>query len=360
MTGSGMKTGGTLARSEAGLQREEHDLTIPGGLRSFAAVLFSRSFALLVCAFLAAQAHADPLADLAKSSSVGQVDLAELAGGKVTCVRGPTLSAARDLSVQSVYVIHAPVAKTLEMHKQWDAAKHPELKVYLHHDLPATPTPADFAVEWPSNAAVRELIAATQKLPESKGLQLSNDEAKAFKGSGFPAVHDFWSQLLYRRASSYAKDGVSKQPPYDFAGGGSRPAGEVARLLKEQPKIFSAFRPIIGGEGVSRPSRYWEMFDAQDQANFLLGDAFSLSVGDSAQLLDLQYYASGGFYAYVTLYQMWPVTIDAKPATLVWRVDCISSQELSELQGTEKIGSASGLRSEVVRTIELFKKDVER
>ena len=157
------------------------------------------------------------------------------------------------------------------------------------------------------------------------------------------------------------KDGVAGQPPYDFRGGGSRPKGEVGRLLTEQPKIHAAFASIIkGGPGVSAPSPYWELFDAEGQANFLLGTAFSLSAGDSAQLLDLQYYATGGFYAYATLYQMWPVTIENKPATLVWRVDCISSQELSELEGTEKIGSAAGLRSEVMRTINLFQQDTNR
>ena len=338
-------------------------MTTPEALPNFRPVPSLRPFVLLFCGFLAVQtavAAADPLADLAKYSALGRVDLGQLAGGKVISVRGPTLSAARDLSVQSLYLVHAPLPKALEMHKQWDATKHPELKVYLHHDLPAKPALADFTVGLPSNSAVRELVSATLKLPDAKGLQLSAEEAKSFHGSNAQAVRDFWAQLLFHRASLYAGGGVAGQPPYDFDGGGSTPKGEVGRLLTEQPKIHAAFEGIIKERGISTPSPYWELFDAGGQANFLLGSAFSTSSGDSAQLLDLEYYATGGFYANVTLYQMWAVTIENKPATLVWRVDCVSSQELSELQGTERIGSAAGLRSEVTRTINLFQQDMDR
>ena len=206
-------------------------------------------------AFLAAQSRhwADPLADLAKSSSVGQVDLAELAGGKVMCVRGPTLSAARDLSVQSVYVIHAPVAKTLEMHKQWDAAKHPELKVYLHHDLPANPRRRISRCECPRTAAVRELIAATLKLPESKGLQLSNDEAKSFPWLRLPGGARFLEPASLPARLDLRKGWrePGSLPTISRAAVRARRA-RWAGCSSEQPKIHAAFRPIIGEHGISR------------------------------------------------------------------------------------------------------------
>jgi len=321
--------------------------------------------ALFAVGAAAPQAVADAEADLAKYSAFPHADLESLGGGQVLTARGPALGAPRDLSVQALYAIREPLQKTLEFHKQWDATRHPELKVFVHRDLPAHPSPADFNADAPGNSAVRALTEATLKLPDKGGLQMNDAEAKAFhggdtKGSYPPAVRDFWSQLLHGRASKFADgSGIASQPEYDTPGGAIRPADEVTRLLKEQPNVLAMFRPIIGG-GISGGSPYWEMFDVEGQANFLLGAATSKTSGETAQILDLQYYASGGYYAYVTLYQMWAVTIGGKPATLVWRVDCLSSQDIADLSNVEKMGSGSAMMKEVLRTIQLTEKDAAR
>ena len=90
----------------------------------------------------------------------------------------------RDLSVQAVYLVHQPVAKALELHKNWDAASHRELKVYLHRDFSTHPTAADFAADIPNNGAVSKLADATEKLPNLGELQLSKGEAAMYKGGG--------------------------------------------------------------------------------------------------------------------------------------------------------------------------------
>ena len=69
-------------------------------------------------------ARADALADLSRYSVFQQVDPASLSGGKVLTLRGPALNSPRDLTVQALYLIHAPVARTVELHRQWDAGKH--------------------------------------------------------------------------------------------------------------------------------------------------------------------------------------------------------------------------------------------
>ncbi len=249
------------------------------------------------------------------------------------------------------------------MHKQWDAGKHPELKVYIHRDLSARATLADFTHPLPGNSAVRKLTGTTEKLPAAGDLQLGKAEAAAFKGATFET---FWSQLLFHRASAFLQGGLSAEPPYDTTGGSIRVADEVNRLLREQPKVRAAFGPIIehsplgGGTGSLPLLPYWELFDADGQAAFSLGAAASLQTGDSAQMVDLQYYASGGYYAYVTLYQMWPVTVEGKPATLIWRVDAISTQSVADLGPFDRMGSGAAMTKEIQRIITFFQKDMGR
>jgi len=334
-------------------------------------MLCTRLPALALCLLLSvARLHADPLSDLAKYSVFPQVDLPSLSGGKVLTARGPALNFPRDLSVQALYVVHAPMARALEMHKNWDAARHSELKVYLHHDFSTHPAPADFTASIPENSAVRKLAAATEKLPSAADLQLSKPEAAAFKLSGSgpfpPGVRDFWSQLLLKRASAFLQHGLSGLPPYDSSDASARAGEEVTRLLKEQPKLSAFFRPLIdksplgGGPGSLPLAPYWELFDVEGQGAFSLGAACSLQTSTSAQLLDLQYYASGGYYAYITLYQLWPVTIDGRPATLVWRVDALSTLSIADLGPIDRMGSGAAMSKEIQRIINFFQKDMER
>jgi len=320
---------------------------------------------------IAPRAHADAQSDLAKYSVFPQVDPSSLSGGKILTLRGPALNFSRDLSVQALYLVHAPVPRALAMQQQWDAGKHPELKVYVHHDFSTHPTPADFSQSIPGNGAVRKLVDATEKLPDMGDLQLSKAEAAAFKKSGgagaFPAdVQSFWSQVLFHRASAFLQHGLSGEAAYDSADGSVRVADEVSRLLSEQPKIRAAFGPLIdrsplgGGAGSLPLLPYWELFDVEGQAAFSLGTAASIQSGGTAQALDLQYYAAGGYYTFITLYQMWPVTVDGKPATLVWRVDAISSLSLSDLRPFERMGSGAAMMKDIQRIINFFQKDMGR
>ena len=308
-------------------------------------------------------ARADGVGDLAKYSVFSQVDLNSLAGGTVLSTAGPQLGFERDLSVQAVYVLKVPVARALQLHQQWDAGKHPELKVYLHHDYSTHPSVADFSAGLPGNGAVKKLEGATSKLPDLGELQLSKAEAASFKG-GSGAVQAFWAQTLFQRASDFLSKGLGGVPEYDTADGAVRVGDEVSRLLREQPKVRAAFGPIIshsplgGGLGSAPLQPYWELFDVEGQGAFSLGAAASATTGDGAQMVDLQYYASGGYLTYITLYQMCPVTVNGKPATLVWRVDSISSLDLADLHPFEKKGSQVAMSKDIQRIVNFFKKDV--
>ena len=317
-------------------------------------------------------ARADAVSELASFSIFDKVDLAQLAKSDVKTAHGPPMSNPRFLAVQSCYVVAGEPAQQVEALRRWDATRHRELKVFLHSDLPSNPSPANFEKlrNAPGNASVRSFVAATQKL--SSNLQISKDEAKKFSagtaGSGGPIpapVATFWADLLSARTKSFVAGGMSAQPPYDQAGPSIRASDEVNGLLREQGKIRNQFSSLLGGTGIGRgagslkPELYWELLDVDDQGVVTLGASYSRgSAGGSYQAADVLYYASGGYYVALTLYQMWPVTVDGKPSTLVWRGDMISAASLGSLHGVERLGSESVMMKNITKAVTLFRRDM--
>ncbi len=250
----------------------------------------------LLCAF-AVQVNADPVADLAAFSAFDNVDLAQLASGDAKTVRGPAMSTPRFLSVQSVWVAPGSPAQVSEALRHWNPAQHSELNIILHANG------SDFSrlQQAPNNSAVGALVSATTG--KSDELQLSRAEAAKLPASGngmAGPVASFWSGILSARAAA----GPFRQPPYENVEQPVRAGDEINRMLQQQPKIQKQFAGLIGGKG----DQYWELNEIESKGVLTLGTSYNRSGSNgSAQAADVIYYASGGFYAAATLYQMWPV-----------------------------------------------------
>jgi hypothetical protein len=326
---------------------------------------------LLFAALLLTQpAFGDAGSELASFSVFEKIDINELAKTDVKTTHGPPMSG-RFLSVQSCYVAPGSPAQQIEALRQWNPTKRRELKVFLHSDLPATPTAANFAKlkDAPDNSSIRALVSATEKL--SSDLQISRDEAKKFSGGSTSgggampaAVAAFWSEVLAARTKGFASGGISAQPPYDYGGEKIRPSDEANSLLKQQEKIRKQFAGFLAETGIGhgvgslRPELYWELLDVDDQGVLTLGAFYSRTgTNGGYQAADVLYYASGGYYVALTLYQMWPVTADGKPSTLVWRGDMTSSASLASLHGVERLGSESAMMKSISKAITLFRRD---
>jgi hypothetical protein len=255
--------------------------------------------------------------------------------------------------------------------RRWNPSKYRELKVFLHSDLPSNPGPGNFEKlkDAPGNASVRSFVAATQKL--SPELQISKDEAKRFSaanaaaGGVMPsAVVSFWADVLSARTKSFVSGGMAAQAPYDHAGPSIRASEEVNGLLREQGKIRQQFSGLLGATAIGRgagslPAElYWELLDADDHGVVTLGAAYNRSgAGGTYQAADVLYYASGGYYVALTLHQLWPVTVDGKSSTLVWRGDMISSASLGSLRGVERLGSESVMMKNITKAVTLFRRE---
>ena len=325
---------------------------------------------LLILVARSTIARADAVSELAAFSIFDKVDPAQLANSDVKTAHGPPMGNPRFLSVQSCYVASGSPAQQIEALRRWDPTRHRELKIFLHSDLPGNPSAANFSKlqNAPDNGPVRSFVSATQKL--SPELQISKDEAKKFSpagtgGGAMPAaVSKFWSDVLAARAHSFSSGGTSAQPPYDHGGQAIRVSDELNGLLRQQEKIRRQFSGFLGNTGIGRgagslsPELYWELLDVDDQGVVSLGAYYNRGGGGgSYQAADVLYYASGGYYVALTLYQMWPVNVEGKASTLAWRGDMISAASLGSLHGVERLGSESVMMKDISKAVTLFRRD---
>ena len=324
-------------------------------------------FAFLTLAF---PTRADPISDVRSLSVFKDADLSKLAGGAVLASKGPAMSFGRGLVIESVYVVRLPVQRTAVVQQQWNPTPHPELRIFIQADVSGKPAPGDFRAlaSAPSNSSVKALVAATERLPgNASKLQLSQAEAKMFvggaAGGGREAVDSFWSRVLAGRAQAYVGGGFSAQSPYETTGSTVRVSEDANRLLRDDAKVRAQFASLIEGAGIGSgrgsltPNLYWQIFDAEGRAAVNLGASYSKAVGDGVQVVDVQYYSSGGFYTVLTFYQLWPVTIQGQPATLVWRSDLISSAQL-DLRGIERMAAGAVAPREIQKVVNAFLRDV--
>jgi len=314
-------------------------------------------------------ARADAVSELASFSIFDKVDLAQLAKSDVKTAHGPPMGNPRFLSTQSCFVSTGSPAQQIEALRKWNPTKHRELKVFLHSDLPANPTAVNFSKlqNAPDNSSVRSLVSATQKL--SPELQISKEEAKKFSsasgGGAMPAaVAKFWSDVMAARTHSFSSGGTSAQPPYDHGGQTIRAGDELNGLFKQQEKIRRQFSSLVGATGIGRsggslnPELYWELLDVDDQGVVTLGASYNRAgAGGTYQAADVLYYASGGYYAALTLYQMWPVNLGGNASTLIWRGDMISAASLGSLHGVERLASESAMMKDISKAVTLFRRD---
>jgi hypothetical protein len=311
-------------------------------------------------------ASADPLSELSSFSVFDKIDLAQLAKSEAKTAHGPPMNNPRFLSVQSVYVLPGSPAQHMEALRSWNPTEHHELKVFLHGDLSASPSEAAFAKikSAPDNGPVRALVNATTKM--ANDLQLSREEAAKWKGGNGAlsgAGGDFWISVLTARARAFSSGGTSALPPYDHAGSSVRAGDELNGLLREGAKLRKQFSGLLESTGIGRgagslkPDLYWELLNADDVAVATLGAFYSRNTGGNAQAADTFYYASGGYYVTLTLHQMWPVDVNGKPHTLIWRGDMVSSASLSDLHGVEKLGSESAMMKDIAKSIALFRRE---
>lgn len=317
--------------------------------------------------------HADLNSDLA-FTAFSNVDVNAMAGGKVLQERGGLIDFMRGITTQSLYIINASPTQVQDKLLHWNPAAHSELQVWIHKSLPAKPTAADFSglQGLPNNSSVASLINATAKLdPANPSLQLSKSEAQLItslrsqtKDKKALAV-DFWSQVLAGRASHFL-GGNASADNYVVSGGDIQPLSEIKSLFHTNAKVYQQYQALLSQTPVEASTKatpadlYYDSFDVEGSAALGTGAVYQLVNGNSIQSADIEYYVCSGVYTSVELEQLWPITVNGKVETLVWREDLVSTSNVAYLHGTERLASGMIMLQDVKQGIDAFRSEFKK
>jgi hypothetical protein len=363
---------------------KSHASIMPQPLRARALLLFG------LATVMAAPLRADLNSDLA-FSAFSNVDVNAMAGGTVLQARGALLSFPRGITTQSLYIIDASPAAVQSKLIHWSPARHSELKVWMHLSLMNTAMPANSvpmsrsgsmpaitAADFPGlgslpdNSSVQFQIASTAKLtPDNPILQLSKEEAQTVETMAAQQKDpktlfvSAWSQILSARINDFLSSRAGSD--YDLAGGGNiRPLSDVKSLLHADIKVYGQYQRLLNQTpakalaGGSAPKLmpadlYYECFDVEGYAAVGTGAVYQAVYGPSIQSADIEYYVNSGIYAEIELEQLWPINVNGKTETLVWRDDLVSAPNLAYLHGTERLASGMIMLQETKQGIEAFR-----
>lgn len=316
----------------------------------------------------------DLSASLKSFSDFQQVDVGKLLGGDILSERGALMKLRTGISTQTCFAVPASPAETAKQLQCWDPLPHQSLGVYQFHSMQTPPAAADFnSLDLSLNErAVRYLLGKTLTIgPGDTDLHLSSDERRQFmtglkRNSTAKEAAACWTKLLMARAALFQTKGFDGVPAYESAGGTVSPADQLRLMLKEKGEIVREFDPLIqkirlagGGAPTLTPFHYWSLFSSEGYGTLNLGAVYLLPVGDRYQLLDVEYYVSGSYYASVTFYEVWPARAGEKTGSVVWRGDFFSAPGLAHTKGMERIAYGAIMLLEIKKEIRAFQDDMK-
>jgi len=345
----------------------------------FASMKSIRAGSLLILGLgfiITAPLRADLNSDLA-FSAFKDVDVNALASGTVLQARGGLLSFPRGITTQSLYVIDAQPADVAAKLVHWNPASHPELKVWLHKSgLPAQPTAADFSelASLPDNSSMKYQIDATARFaPGSTSLQVSKEEGQLITNTAAQEKDPkalfvkVWSQILAGRINSYLS-GHGATDVDAASDGDVHPLSDVKSLLHSDIKIYGQYQRLLNQTPVKALANtaspkiaptdiYCDIFDVEGSAAMGTGTIYQAASGSSIQSADIEFYTNYGVYCTIELEQLWPINVNGKTETLVWRDDLVSAPNIAYLHGTERLASGMIMLQETKEGVEAFRNE---
>lgn len=316
---------------------------------------------------------ADPVECLKSFSDFKQVDLKRLLNGEIASERGKLMNLRTGISTQSCYATPLSAAETAKRLQEWNPLSHESLGVYRFHSVGVPPDAADFgdldfkmdkrAVRWLLNKTLTTTVGDSDlNLSHAESQQI----ASSLKRNSTPQeVAACWTKLLLARTSAFQSKGLDGVAPYEVSTGNVSPAEQIRLMVKEKGRIAREFDSLIqkaglfGGAATLKPSCYWNLFSSEGYGTLCLGAMYLLPVDDHYQLLDLEYYVSGSYYASATFYEIWPIKVGDKTGSLVWRGDLFSAGGLAYTKGMERIAYGAVMLLEIKKWIRAFQDDIK-
>jgi hypothetical protein len=317
----------------------------------------------------------DPLEDVKRFSDFAPADLRHVLDGDILGARGSLMNFPNGLSAQTCFVTPEAAAETARLLQIWDPLPHETLNVFAYQPMRGPCTAADFrGLSLDSNqSAIRWLLDKTRATTMDKSdLNLTRAEAQqlaicAQSKTDPQDIGACWGELLRERVAAFQREGFDGLPPYEATGVTVSPGAQLREMLRDQPAVARQFATLLRQSGLLgneradslTPTLYWTLFEANHHATLSLGAIYLLPQGDHYQLMDVQYYVSGKYYAAATLCEIWPIRIGEKSEALVWRGDFVAAPTLAFTKGTDRIIYGAILLQEIKKVVRCFQDDLK-
>jgi hypothetical protein len=302
-----------------------------------------RTLSLLVLfSLLTAFVRANPVEDSVKAKTpFKDFSLAQVEKGDVLVNREGLSQTPMVEAIQTCFLIKASVGTVTSTLVNWNPAGKSGLDVTSHQVLDSSVSADSFQSKlgpFLSGSKGGGWIAkqSHDAKDSSCELMLNDGEKSLLAATKTPdALLHAWGTILAKRYASFRGKGAA-----DFS------------------SLLSAVRQI-GPLEVSSPSGgtyYWELSDLDGRGSISEGVTWQ----DGSRVCDGEFFVTSEYTASFDVSTLWPVTVDGKSATLVWRIDSALSPQFADLKGAERIASGSLVLSSVKKAIEAIRQKAEK
>jgi len=321
-------------------------------------------------------AMTDPVGCLKRFSAFPAINLPHLLAGEILGDRGSLMDFPQGICAQNCFAVLRSASETAKLLQVWNPSQHDSLNVLAFRPVRIPCDASDFQdlILNPSHHAMRWLLDKSRATTDHQSeLNLTSAEAQELARctKNHPEsqiVGSYWAKLLHNRATAFQNQGFAGVLPYEVGGKPVSTMAQIREMLNEKLPVAREFASLLhqcgvfGGEPNTAltPFQYWGLCDANKRGTLNLGAVYLLPLGDHYQLLDAEYYVSGNYSSFVTLYQVWPIQAGAKSAALVWRGDFLAATTLATTKGIERLAYGTLMQQELKKVIRCFQGDANQ
>lgn len=312
---------------------------------------------------------ADSADDISEFSYFEKSAIQKLKPGEILSAKGDLMDFERGISSETCFLAAHSPQKVLDRIRDWDQTPYSDLGIFIQGKPGSAEVPDFSRLNFiPSLRPVSKFMDKNRetRLNDSP-IHLSQSEAKFIYDQrdkiDANSTTEIWKRILSKRLDQYKQGGLRALPAYDACKTPVRVVDDVNAIWEEQPTVAKRFNslyqtiltnPTSGGH-------YWQMINVEGTAVMVLGTIYVKPMDQGAvQVIDLQWYVSGGYYTAFTCYELYPLEMGKTDATLIWRGDYTSISMKQLRKGVERLFSVNIMVQEIKKSIRFFLEDLNK
>ncbi len=276
-----------------------------------------------------------------KDFTIQQVAHGEILESRAGASESPEVEA-----VQTCFIIKAAPGTVAAKILSWNPAGKSGLEVSKHTKL-ASSGPDAFAgalaTFFKSSGGQANWLAEQSKKAKDPSCELiltASEKDLLAAATTTSKLSDAWATILAHRLGSFHGQGAS-----DFH-----------NLLSTLQKVGAGDIPEPPGDA----GFYWEISEVGNRGILAEGATWQDAGGGPARVFDGEFFVTSEYSASLNANTLGPVTVDGKPATLVWRIDSAFTHQFADQNGAERIAAAGLILSSAKKAIQAMRQELEK